>query len=369
VNGGNGAEVFSATANGTRVRFDRITPAPFSVDIGTTENLVLNANGGDDSFSASGNLAALIALTVDGGPGNDTLLGGNGNDRLLGGDGNDFIDGNQGADVVLLGAGDDTFQWDPGDGSDTVEGGDGNDTMQFNGANIAEQMEASANGPRVRFTRDIGNVTMDFAGIETFNVTTRGGADNLVIDDLTGTDLTTVNADLASVPGTGTDDGAADNVTVNGSADNDVTVIAGSGPNAQIAELALTVNVAGAGAGQDRITATGQDGDDVIDASGVTAGSALITLDGGAGNDLLIGGAGDDIINGGDGDDVLIGGPGIDTLNGGAGDDTLIDGEIVTDGLVAAPSWLSTHTSKANGKSVVHVGGRSYTAPAANLAG
>ena len=29
VNGGNGAEVFTATANGTRVRFDRIDPAPF----------------------------------------------------------------------------------------------------------------------------------------------------------------------------------------------------------------------------------------------------------------------------------------------------------------------------------------------------
>src|SRR5262245_31617549 len=48
VNGGNGTEVFTITANGTRVRFDRIDPAPFSIDIGTTENLVVNANGGDD---------------------------------------------------------------------------------------------------------------------------------------------------------------------------------------------------------------------------------------------------------------------------------------------------------------------------------
>ena len=29
VNGGNGAEVFTVTANGTRVRFDRLDPAPF----------------------------------------------------------------------------------------------------------------------------------------------------------------------------------------------------------------------------------------------------------------------------------------------------------------------------------------------------
>ena len=51
VNGGNGAEPFTATANGTRVRFDRVDPAPFSIDIGTSENLVVNMNGGDDTFS------------------------------------------------------------------------------------------------------------------------------------------------------------------------------------------------------------------------------------------------------------------------------------------------------------------------------
>jgi hypothetical protein len=30
--------------NGTRVRFDRLDPAPFSIDIGTSENLVVNAS-------------------------------------------------------------------------------------------------------------------------------------------------------------------------------------------------------------------------------------------------------------------------------------------------------------------------------------
>ena len=84
VNGGGGGEQFTTTANGARVRFDRLNPAPFAIDIGTSENLVLNANGGDDSFSATGNLAALIKITVDGGAGNDTLLGSNGVDLLLG---------------------------------------------------------------------------------------------------------------------------------------------------------------------------------------------------------------------------------------------------------------------------------------------
>ena len=64
---------------------------------------MINANGGDDRISATGNLAALIKLTIDGGTGNDTILGSNGDDTLLGGDGNDFIDGQQGSDVALLG--------------------------------------------------------------------------------------------------------------------------------------------------------------------------------------------------------------------------------------------------------------------------
>src|SRR6266513_2981817 len=104
VNGGNGAETFTATPNGTRVRFDRTTPGPFSLDIGTSENLQLNMNGGDDTVTASNGLATLIQLTVDGGAGNDTITGGDGNDTLIGGDGNDTITGGRGNDLGQLGA-------------------------------------------------------------------------------------------------------------------------------------------------------------------------------------------------------------------------------------------------------------------------
>src|SRR5262245_24363816 len=122
VNGGNASETFTVTANGSRVRFDRVNPLPFFLDIGTSENLVLNANGGDDTVTAGNGLAPLIQITVDGGVGNDTITGGDGNDRLNGGDGNDVINGGRGNDVAMMGAGDDTFVWNPGDGSDTVEG-------------------------------------------------------------------------------------------------------------------------------------------------------------------------------------------------------------------------------------------------------
>src|SRR6266699_4444681 len=189
VNGGNGAETFTITANGARVRFDRVSPAPFFLDIGTTENLVVNANGGDDVITAGNGLASLIKLTIDGGAGNDTITGGDGDDLLLGGDGNDVITGGRGNDTALMGAGNDAFVWNPGDGSDVVEGQAGTDTLVFNGANIAEKIDITANGSRVRLTRDIGTVVMDVNGTETLDVNTFGGADTVTVNDLGGTDV------------------------------------------------------------------------------------------------------------------------------------------------------------------------------------
>ena len=201
VNAGNGGEVFAITANGTRVRFDRVDPAPFALDIGTTENLVVNLNGGDDSISAVGNLAAMINITVNGGAGNDTILGGNGADTLNAGDDNDFVDGQQGNDTVNLGAGNDIFQWDPGDGSDLVEGGAGTDTMLFNGSNGAEIMEASANAGRLRFTRNLGTIQMDVNDVDTVDINALGNTDTIIVQNLAGTDVGEVNIDLAGTIG------------------------------------------------------------------------------------------------------------------------------------------------------------------------
>lgn len=372
VNGGNGAEQFTTTANGARVRFDRINPAPFSIDIGTSESLVLNANGGDDSFSATGNLAALIKITVDGGAGIDNLAGSNGADTLLGGDGNDVVDGNQGNDVALLGAGDDTFQWDPGDGSDTFEGQAGNDTMLFNGSNVAENMEVSANGDRVRFLRNVGAITMDTNDVEAFDVNALGGADGLVVNDISGTDLVRIGANLAATGGG--DDASQDDVVVNATQGDDVVVVNGQTRNAEVTGLQARISVTGATPGSDRVTVNALAGDDVVDASGVAAGSALLALSGGDGDDVLIGGGGSDTITGGAGDDVLLGGPGADALDGGDGDDIEIDGagaaassaaRLSTD--ASGHDWLSSHASTVDGKTVLDLGSRTVTLPQAQL--
>jgi Ca2+-binding RTX toxin-like protein len=321
VNGGGGAEVFTTTANGTRVRFDRLDPAPFSIDIGTSENLVLNANGGDDSFSATGNLAALIKITVDGGAGDDTILGSNGVDLLLGGDGDDFIDGQQGNDVAFLGAGDDVFQWDPGDGSDTVEGQDGVDNMLFNGSGGAEIFTASANGGRVLFTRNLGNIVMDLDDVEAIDLNTLGNTDTTTINDLSGTDLTDVNVNLAGTIGGTSGDGQADVIIVNGTNSDDIIDVVGGGTSVSVLGLAAQVNIGNSEGANDSLVINALGGDDGVTATSLPAGIIKLTIDGGADSDTLLGSQGADVFLGGGGNDFFFGDNGNDLALMGAGDD------------------------------------------------
>jgi Ca2+-binding RTX toxin-like protein len=293
VNGGGAGEAFTAAANGSRVRFDRVNPLPFSLDIGTSERLVVNANGGDDSFAASGNLASLIALTVDGGPGNDRISGGNGNDTLVGGTGDDFVDGNQGSDTAFLGDGNDTFQWDAGDGSDSVEGQAGQDTLVFNGAGIAENLALSAAGGRARLVRDVGHVSMDLNGIEQVDTNAEGGSDTVTVNDLTGTDVTGADVNLSGDPGGAVGDEAADSVVVNGTDAADAVKLAAAKPDGvTVTGLHALVRVLGSDGPTDGLTVNALGGDDTVDASGLADGVIGLTIIGGSGNDVLTAGPG-----------------------------------------------------------------------------
>ena len=141
------------------------------------------------SSSSSRSMAAMATTCITGSDGNDMLLGGDGDDLIIGG---------RGSDTALMGDGNDTFVWNPGDGSDIVEGQGGIDTMVFNGANVDEKFDLSANGSRLRLTRDVGSITMDTNGLERINLNTLGGADTVTVNDLTGTGLATLNLNLAA---------------------------------------------------------------------------------------------------------------------------------------------------------------------------
>ena len=189
--------------------------------------------------------------------------------------------------------------------------------MEFDGANVSENIDISANGNRVRFFRDIGNVTMDLHGVEQIDFNAKGGADTVTVNDLSGTDVTQVNIDL------GAGDGAADTVIVNGTAGNDAIAVAGDASGVSVAGLAARVNITGAEAANDHLIVNALAGDDTVDASGLAANAIQLTENGGDGKDMLIGGAGNDTLLGGAGDDVLIGGLGLDILDGGPGNNIL----------------------------------------------
>lgn len=293
VNGGDASESFTATSEGARVRFDRVSPLPFHLDIGTSEHLLVHGNGGDDSFATVGDLGPLIGLSVDGGAGNDRISGGTGDDTLFGGPGDDVVDGNQGADFASLGDGNDTFVWDAGDGSDTVEGGAEQDTLVFNGAAAPEKLELSAHGARAFLVRDVGHVSMDLNGIEQVDANVLGGADTVTVDDLSGTDVTGTDVNLTGTPGGSTGDGAGDSVVVDGTAAADTVKIGNAKPAVVAVEgLHGFVRVLGSDGTADALTFNALAGDDTVDATGLSPGVLALTVNGGAGTDVLSGGAG-----------------------------------------------------------------------------
>jgi hemolysin type calcium-binding protein len=184
----------------------------------------------DDSNGAFTGNSGSRPTTIAGGGGNDSLEGGQTqvaaeNETFKGGDGNDTVDGGKGNDTAYLGAGNDTFRWDNGEGSDVIEGQDGTDTMVFNGNSVAtgEHVTMSANGGRLTFFRAEGNVTMDTNDVEIVDDNALGGTDTVLVNDLTGTDVTQTNVDLALTLGGNAPDGVVDTVT--NATDGDDTIV------------------------------------------------------------------------------------------------------------------------------------------------
>jgi Ca2+-binding RTX toxin-like protein len=295
------------------------------------------------------------------------MNGGLGADLFLGSEGNDFVIGGDGDDVGLLGAGDDTFVWNPGDDNDTIEGQDGFDDLAFNGANLAEEVSVSANGGRVIFFRNVASVVMDMNDVESIAFRALGGADIVVLNDLSGTDLVEFVTDLAA---NGAGDGAADNVIVNGTNGDDVAIVAGDSTATAVFGLPAQVSLLGATAGQDRLTINALAGDDVVEASSLQATGPLLTANGGDGDDVLIGGDGPDVLNGDAGDDVLIGGDGIDILDGGPDDNVVIQlvaEEPVKSAEIADEQWIEEHVQVVDGTTVIEVAGKEKALPEAAL--
>jgi Ca2+-binding RTX toxin-like protein len=297
INGNDGFDTFelNGSSEAEGISIERIAGQPrFSafvklttIDVNTIEDVVVNAGDGDDTIDAAGDLAPIVKLTFDGGPGNDVLRGSNGNDVLLGGPGRDSLKGLEGDDVIQGGPDGDSIEARAGDvGHDLIEGNDGVDDMvSFTGSISSDQITIAPNGNRVLLTR--GAILLDMAGVETIFVDSRSGD-----DEITG---------------------------AKGLADNGVTQLHLNG-------------------GDSNDVITGGDTNDVLE-----GGGGNDTLIGGAGNDRLFGGPGADSIDGGAGDDVAFFAAldESDEFTGGDGDDRAnVSGDAGNDVLLVAPSTI-----------------------------
>jgi Ca2+-binding RTX toxin-like protein len=263
ITGRNTTDDMTVANNGAgRVLFTRAAPGGFTVDM-AVEKLSLTPFAGDDKLVTAPDVT--LPLSVDAGPGVDTITTGAGADLVQGGDdadvlngggGGDRIAGDPGNDVMNGGDGDDTLTWKNGDGNDEMNGDAGLDRIEDNLGAADDVSQLSVLNGKVHYTRVNAPFTLDVASSEVFELDTFGGNDTL---------------DVA--PGVG----------------------------------ALIALQADAGSGDDRFT-----GGDEADA-----------FFGGLGNDTLDPGAGADVVDGQDGDDTLaIRDGAADLARGGAGIDS-----------------------------------------------
>jgi hypothetical protein len=245
-----------------------------TVKVADFGQLLVNSLRGDDDVRIDFGTRVQPFTVVDTGDGDDVVAGGSGNELFRTGNGNDVVDGNRGADTALLGNGADSFTWDAGDGSD-IEGSRGIDLMTFIGAADAEKFAVTANGQRLRFTRDLGNIVMDTDDVEQVELNALGGADTTTIDDLRSTDVRAVNVDLAGPDGGG--DGAADAVTVIGTARRDHVRVSGSGGSVNVDGLKPRARITHAEPA-DQLTVDTRAGNDVVTSRRLAPGTIGLTV-------------------------------------------------------------------------------------------
>lgn len=233
------------------------------------------------------------------GNGRDTIFGFSGDDTIASGGGDDVISGGIGSDMAFMGSGNDIFRWSPGDGSDTVEGGADMDLLDFSGSNISENIGISANGTHVRFSRDVANIAMDLHGIETILFHAFGGADNVTVNDLTGTGVKNIGINLEGVLGGSTGDLQLDTVNVNGLDTADRIAVSSTGGAVVVGGLDWTTRIRNADA-SDKLQVLANAGKDTIQVASAVVSELALRVDGGLGSDTL------DLVPGTAGGDIAV---------------------------------------------------------------
>lgn len=286
-------------------------------DIKSDVEIVTGGTVADTMTAASG-----VAVTFNGGLGDDTLIGDSGADTLNGDGGNDTLRGKGGADTLNGGDGNDSFDEEAAaTGADIFNGGAGTDTLDYHlrGTAVTVTMDGTAanDGEVVSNVSEGDNCKADVE-----NILGTAYADTISGNALNNTITGGLGIDTLS-------GGAGDDVFLAGAAiDGADTISGGTGVDTidyslRTALVTVTLNPASMSgeATENDVLA--------IDLENVIGTDYDDVITGNAAANELVGGTGDDTLNGMGGDDVLEGGglAEINVLDCGAGDGDIGFGE------------------------------------------
>jgi Ca2+-binding RTX toxin-like protein len=300
-NGSNASETMNISANGNHAVLNR-NIANITMDLDNVEHIKIRALGGTDQITVDDLRDTDVKLvTVDLNGSNDT------------GDGavDDVIaNGTSGNNTITLRSVGSAIEIDRFGATVRVENGEiGTDHVVVRGLGGEDDIDASG------VAAGLVGVVLDGGD---GNDTLHGGAGNDVL--LGGND----DDRFLWHQGDGVD-------VADGGSGNDVLEVEGTmgGDVFQVAANGTGVTVSKEGSAQANITATnieeikliGKAGNDTFSVVGNVAALTHITIDGGAGNDVISGGNGNDLLIGGDGNDIIDGNQGNDTVRMGSGND------------------------------------------------
>lgn len=292
---------------------------------GSNENTNGNNGNGNGNDNNNGNGNNNSSNTIDG-SGNSSFAFTTSDDSVTGSSGDDVAGPTNNAasgDDVDLGAGNDTLNLYAGDNTlsvqnvETINGNNGNDNVTIATAISGGVVDlAGGSGDKVTLSSTAGN-SLTISNVE--EVQGSDGADNVTVSqaDLSGNSFEgNDGVDTLTI----SDGGTLTSSNLSAVTEFEMLVLAAD------ADYNITLDPSMVGAQEGSITINGtaltsSSSSLTLDGSGET--NASISINSGAGDDVLTGGNKADIISGNAGADTLIGGGGNDTLTGGDGADTL----------------------------------------------
>ena len=247
-----------------------------------SREIEIRSGAGDDTIRIADALTE--PTTIESGAGADTVIGGPGAETIATGDDGDFVQPGGGDDTVLLGAA--TTPRSRATGFDSVDGQSGQGhaaRRRHRPSPRSSRCRPTAPRRGSRATR--GPSTTDSTAVETLDVTAAGGPDLVDIGDLDGDRrcATSTPTSASSTARATRSTSRAPTASTTSASARSTTTVRVEGLDSTVIGSRTRV------AADDRLTVFGRGGVDFITADRTVGARIALTLDGGAGTDVIDG--------------------------------------------------------------------------------